>query len=161
MIDTDLLLECGAAFKKISCGKTIFREDQSYYLYYQLVRGKVRWVNIDDDGKEYLHSIIESGESFGELSLFDNGHHATTAIADEDIIIIRLHKPTFLNLNKENSHIHFAFTKLLVKRLRFKISIIKSFATHCFEKMIATILNYFKTENINFCGNCNQLNLTR
>ena len=37
----------------------------------------------------------------------------------------------------------------------------KSFATHCPENRIATLLNYLKTEHKNFCGNCNQLDLTR
>lgn len=161
MIDIDLLLAWGAAYKKVSAGETIFIEGQSCFFYYQLVSGKVRWVNIDNEGKECIHSIVEPSESFGEIPLFDDGPYAATGIADEDSIVIRLHKPTFLELIKENSDINFAFTKLLSKRLRFKFSIIKSFASHCPENRIATILNYLKAENKNFCGNCNQLNLTR
>lgn len=161
MIDIDLLLAWGAAYKKVNADETIFKEGQSSFFYYQLVSGKVRWVNIDDKGKECSHSIVEPGESFGELPLFDDSPYADTAIADEDSIVIRLHKPTFLELIKENSDINFAFTKLLSKRLRFKFSIIKSFASHCPENRIATLLNYLKSENKNFCSDCNQLKLTR
>ncbi|MEP7111567.1 MAG: Crp/Fnr family transcriptional regulator [Ferruginibacter sp.] len=161
MIDINLLLAWGAAYKKLNAGETIFREGQSCFFYYQLESGKVRWVNIDNDGKECIHSIVEPGESFGELPLFDDGTYAATAIADEDSIVIRLHKPTFLELIKENSDINFAFTKLFSRRLRFKLSIIKSFASHCPEYRIATLLNGLKAENKNFCNNCNQLNLTR
>jgi CRP/FNR family transcriptional regulator, cyclic AMP receptor protein len=161
MIDVDLLLAWGAAFKKVSAGETIFNEGQACFFYYQLVSGKVRWGNIDEEGKECLHSIVEAGESFGEMPLFDDGPYAATAVADQDTILIRLHKPTFLELVKENSDINLAFTKLLSKRLRFKFQIIKSFATHCPEKRIAIILNYLKGENKNFCSHCNQLKLTR
>lgn len=161
MIDIDLLLAWGAAFKKVSAGETIFSEEQACCFYYQLVSGKVRWGNIDDEGKECIHSIVEPGESFGEMPLFDDGPYAATAIACENSILIRLHKPTFLDLLKENSDINFAFSKLLSKRLRFKFLIIKSFATHCPEKRIAIIVNYLKAENKNFCANCNQLKLTR
>ncbi len=161
MIDIDLLLAWGAAFKKVSSGETIFSEGQACFFYYQLVSGKVRWGNIDDEGKECIHAIVEPGESFGEMPLFDEDAYAATAIASEDCILIRLHKPTFLELLKENSDINFAFSKLLSKRLRFKYLIIKSFATHCPEKRIAIILNYLKTENKNFCPSCNQLKLTR
>ena len=161
MVDIDLLLSWGAAYKKVGAGETVFNEGQSCFFYYQLVSGQVRWVNIGDEGKECIHSVVEPGESFGELPLFDDGPYAASAIADEDSIVIRVHKSTFLELIKDNSDIHFAFTKLLSKRLRFKFSIIKSFASHCPENRIATLLNYLKAENKNFCGNCNQLKLTR
>jgi CRP-like cAMP-binding protein len=161
MIDIDLLLSWGAAFKKISAGDTIFREGQSCFFYNQLVSGTVRWGNIDEEGKECIHAMVEPGESFGEFPLFDDAPFAASAIANEDCVVIRLHKSTFLELLHDNSDIHFAFLKLLSKRLRFKFSIIKSFASHCPEKRIATILNHLKSENKNFCGNYFQLNLTR
>ena len=161
MIDIDLLLAWGAAFKKVSGGETIFGEGQACFFYYQLVSGKVKWENIDEEGKECIHSIVEPGESFGEMPLFDDGSYAGTAVAVEDCVLIRLHKPTFLELIKENADINFSFTKMLSRRLRFKFLIIKSFATHCPEKRIATIINYLKSENKNFCPHCNQLKLTR
>ncbi|MEO6732685.1 MAG: Crp/Fnr family transcriptional regulator [Ferruginibacter sp.] len=161
MIDIDLLLAWGAAYKKVNAGETIFSEGQSCCFYYQVVSGKIRWVNIDEDGKGCIHSIVEDGESLGEMPLFDDSPYAATAIADDDSILIRLHKPTFLQLIKENSDIHFAFTRLLSKRLRFKLSIIKSFASHCPENRIATLINGLKADNKNFCINCNQLKLTR
>ena len=95
MIDIDLLLAWGAAYKKISAGETIFNEGQSCYFYYQLVSGKVRWANVDDSGKECIHAIVEPGESFGELPLFDDSLYAATAIADENSIVVRLFKPIF------------------------------------------------------------------
>ena len=41
------------------------------------------------------------------------------------------------------------------------MSIIKSFASNCPEYRIATLLNYLKAENRNFCSTCSQLKLTR
>ena len=162
MIDIDLLLSCGAAFKKLKAGDIIFSEGQSCSFYHQLVEGKVRWVNIDEEeGKDCIHSMIEPGESFGEFPLFDDGPFAATAIAEEDSVIIRLHKPSFLQLIKENNEISFKFTQLLSKRLRFKFSVIKSFTANCPENRIATLLNNLRAENKNFCGSCHQLNLTR
>lgn len=161
MIDIDLLLAWGAVYKKLNANETIFSEGQSCIYYYQLVSGRVRWVNIDDEGRECIHSIVEPGESFGELPLFDDGSYAATAITDTDSILIRLYKPVFLELLKENSPIHFAFTRLLSKRIRFKLSIIQSFGSHCPEHIIANLINSLKSENKNFCSNCSQLKLTR
>lgn len=161
MIDIDLLLAWGAAYKKVGPGETIFQEGQACSFYYQLVSGQVKWVNIDEGGKECIHSIVEAGESFGEMPIFDGGTYAATAIAVDDCLVIRLHKPVFLKLIEENFDIHFAFTGLLAKRVRFKFAIIKSLAAHCPENIIATLINNLKIENKSFCGSCCQLKLTR
>ena len=161
IIDIDTLLAWGAAYKKVSAGEIIFKQGHACFFYHQLVSGKVKWMNIDEGGKECIHSIIEPGESFGEFPLFDDGPFAATAVAGEDCVLVRLHKPTFLQLIKENTAIHFAITQMLSKRLRFKFAVIESFAAHCPENMIATLLKQLKLEKKNFCGDCNQLNLTR
>jgi CRP-like cAMP-binding protein len=161
MLNVDLLLAWGAAYKKLNAGEIIFNEGQPCNFYHQLVSGNVRWVNIGDEGKDCVLSVVEPGESFGEYPLFDEGPFAATAIAETDCIIIRLHKPTFLQLLKENCELNFAFTQLLSRRLRFKLSIIKSFASNCPEKIIANLINNLKTDNKNFCTDCNQLKLTR
>ena len=161
MIDIDLLLAWGAAYKKVSAGEMIFREGGNCSFYYQLVSGKVRWVNINDEGREFIQTIIEPGECFGELPLFDDEPYAASAIADDDSVIIRLHKITFLQLIKENPEIHFAFSKLLTQRLRFKFLVLKELATHNPESSISTLLSYFKEHEKNICTKCNRLKLTR
>ncbi len=161
MIDIDMLLAWGAAYKKLSAGELIFQEGNQSSFYYQLVSGKVRWANINDEGKEFIQTIIEPGECFGEFPLFDDEPFAASAIADEDSVIIRLHKASFLQLIKENPEIHFAFTRLLTQRLRFKFLILKELATHNPENSISTLLGYFKQNKKNICTKCNRLKLTR
>jgi CRP/FNR family transcriptional regulator, cyclic AMP receptor protein len=161
MIDIDTLLAWGAAFKKVSAGEIIFKEGTAAQFYYQLVNGSLRWVNINDEGKEFLQIIIDPGESFGELPLFDDGPFAATAIANEDSVIIRLHRPIFHQLINENPQIHFAFSKQLTQRLRFKLFILKEMANHNPEHSISTLLGYFKQTQKNICPKCSRINLTR
>lgn len=161
MIDIDTLLAWGAAFKKLKANEIIFNEGAPAQFYYQLVSGSVRWVNINEEGKEFLQVMIEPGECFGELPLFDDGPFAATAIANEDAVIIRLHRTTFLQLIKENPEIHFAFSKLLSERLRFKFFILKEMANHNPEHSISTLLGYFKQTKKNICLKCNRIKLTR
>jgi len=161
MIDIDLLLAFGAAFKKISKGTTVFREGTACCFYYQLVSGRLRWMNINEEGKEFIQVITEAGECFGELPLFDDEPYAATAIADEDSVVIRLHKPVFKQLIKENHDLHSKFSRLLAQRVRFKMILLKSLACHNPEIMIRALLTYFKKENKNFCPGCSQLKLTR
>jgi CRP/FNR family transcriptional regulator, cyclic AMP receptor protein len=161
MIDIDTLLAWGAAYKKVSAGEIIFHEGAQSSFYYQLVSGKVRWVNINDEGKEFIQTIIEPGECFGEFPLFDDEPFAASAITDEDSVIIRLHHSSFHQLLKENPDLHFKFTRLLTQRLRFKFLILKELAKHNPENSISTLLNYFKQNRKNICTKCNKLNLTR
>ena len=161
MIDVDTLLAWGAAFKKLSANEVIFQEGNMSQFYYQLVSGSIRWVNINDEGKEFLQVMIEPGECFGELPLFDDEPFAATAVADEDSVIIRLHRTTFHQLIKENPEIHFAFTKLLAQRLRFKFYLLKEMANHDPEHSISTLLSYFKQTQKNICAKCNRIKLTR
>lgn len=160
-IDIDTLLAWGAAYKKVAAGEIIFQEGTESSFYYQLVSGKVRWVNINNEGKEFIQIIIEPDECFGELPLFDGEPFAATAIADEDSVIIRLHKSIFQQLLKENPELHFEFTKLLTQRLRFKFLILKELANHNPENSISTLLGYFKQTQKNICTKCNRLKLTR
>ena len=161
MIDIDLLLACGGAFKKIPKGTTIFSEGTTCCFYYQLVSGQVKWLNINDEGKEFIQIIIDPGECFGELPLFDDDPYAATAIAAEDSVIIRLHKPVFNQLLCENQDIHFLFSRLLAQRVRFKFKLLESLANQDPEVRISTLLNHLKKENKNFCPDCHQLKLTR
>ena len=161
MIDVDVLLAWGAAYKKIAAGEIIFNEGTQSNFYYQVVSGSVRWVNINDEGKEFLQIIIQEGECFGELPLFDDELYAATAIADTNAVLIRLHRSSFLQLIKESVEIHFSFTRLLAQRVRFKFFILKEMANHDPEHSITALFNYFKQTQTNICPDCNRINLTR
>lgn len=161
MIDIDILLALGAVYKKVGAGEIIFREGAICCFYYQLVSGNVRWANIDDEGNEFIQNMIEPGECFGEMPLFDDELFAATAIADTDAVIIRLHRSLFQQLMLERPDIHFAFTKLMSQRLRFKFLLLKELAHHNPEQSISTLLGYLKQNKKNICAKCNKVNLTR
>lgn len=161
MIDVVTLLAWGATYKKISTEELIFSEGTECHFYYQLVSGSVRWVNINDDGREFIQAILEPGECFGELPLFDDNNFAATAIANCDSVLLRLHKNTFRQMLKEDSELHFAFSKLMSERLRFKFLLLKELACNDPEQRIVTLFSYFKTSRKNICLNCNRVKLTR
>lgn len=161
MIDIDTLLAWGAAFKKLKADEIIFNEGAHSQFYYQLVSGSVRWVNINEEGKEFLQVMIEPEECFGELPLFDDQPFAATAVAHEESVIIRLHRATFHQLIRENPAIHFAMSRVISERLRFKFFLLKEMAKHNPENSISTLLTYFKLNKKNICPDCNRIKLTR
>jgi CRP-like cAMP-binding protein len=161
MIDIDTLLAWGAAFKKLKANEIIFNEGGQSQFYYQLVSGSVRWVNMNEEGKEFLQVMIEPGECFGELPLFDEQPFVATAIANEESVIIRLHRTTFHQLIRENPEIHFSMSRIISERLRFKFLLLKEMAKHNPENSISTLLTYFKLHKKNICPDCNRIKLTR
>jgi CRP-like cAMP-binding protein len=161
MIPIDTLLSWGAGYKKVKAGEILFQEGGHCSFYHQLVEGRVRWTNIAEDGKEYLQSMIEPGECFGEFPLFDGGVYAASAIAEKDSLVIRLHKQTFSELLMQDSALHFAFSRLLVSRIRFKFFMLKEIVQLEPEKRIHALLQYLHETQHNICPKCNQLKLTR
>jgi CRP-like cAMP-binding protein len=161
MIDLDILLAWGATYKKLSPEEILFKEGDACRFYYQVVSGQMRWVNINEEGKEYLQTLIEPGECIGELPLFDGGVFAATAVANKATDVLRLHQPVFHQLLKSQPEIHFSFTRLLTQRLRFKFFLLKEVASHEPENIITALLKYLKEKGDHVCANCNQIKLTR
>jgi CRP/FNR family transcriptional regulator, cyclic AMP receptor protein len=144
MIDIDILLVSGASYKKYKKGEFIFHETSICSYYFQLVEGRVSWINYDDEGKVFIQSIIEPGECFGELPLFDNDPYAASAVADTDLVLLQLPKPSFLQLLQKHTDIHFAFSRLLAQRVRYKFFVLKEVACCSPEHRIVALLNYFR-----------------
>ncbi len=161
ILDIDLLLALGATYKKLNTGETIFSEGTNCNFYHQLVSGSVKWFNINEVGKEFIQTMVEPGESFGEMPLFDDEPYAANAIAQQESIIIRLHKPVFLKLLKESPDLHFKFSRILAEKVRFKLLLLKTISSEDPQQCISTLLNYLKKKQKNFCQDCKQLKLTR
>jgi CRP-like cAMP-binding protein len=161
MLDVNLLLAWGATYKKISSGDVIISEGNPCNFYFQLITGRVRWVNIDEDGKEFLHCMIEKGECFGDLPLTESDHYSGTAIAEHDCVIIRLHAPIFRQLLEEKPGLHLDFTIMLSHHIQKKSKTLCSLAFDHPEQRILNLLETLVNENRNICKKCRQLTLTR
>lgn len=142
----DLLLAWGATFHKLEKGRVIFCEGDKPVFYYQIVSGKVKMCNTNEDGKEFIQGIFEDGESFGEPPLFDNSCYPASAVAETETTIIRLRKENFLQLLRDNFDIHFCFTSMLAARLRYKSVISKALSIHNPAHRITTLLLEIKSQ---------------
>lgn len=161
MIPIDILLAKGAAYRKLDCGETIFNMGSYAVFYYQLVSGRVRWCNILEDGKEVLHRLVEPGECFGELPLFDGEPYAATAIADSPTVVIRLCASSFHEILRECPDLHLLFTKAIVQKLRFKFFLTELLATNDPVDIVSKLITYFNNHHQFICEDCRRLMLTR
>ncbi len=161
MIPIDLLLARGASYRKVHPGEMIFTEGTPAIFYYQLVDGKVRWSNLLDDGREVLHKIVEPGELFGTLPLFDDGTYAASAVADIPCTLLRLCADSFQQLLLDYPDLHLTFTKSLVNDLRFKFMLTGLLSQHNPEAILTNLIQHLNQEGKLVCQECNRLMLTR
>lgn len=161
MIPVEILLENGAVYRQLSSGETVFQVGTHASFYYQLISGRIRWCNVLDDGREVLHQVVEPGETFGELPLFDNQLYAATAIADAPTTVIRICVSGFQNILRKDPDLHFAFTSSIVQKLRFKFFLTELLASNDPVSIVSQLITYFNTNHQFICEECRRLMLTR
>lgn len=91
--------------------------DPNEYLYF-LKRGRVKVSRVDESGKEYTLILLEPGEIFGELGLFDETPRETTAIALEESLICTMRRRDFEELLRNKPELSIRLNKLMGTRTR-------------------------------------------
>lgn len=161
IIDLNILLAWGGTYKTYKEGEVIFEEGSHCTFYHQLIEGRVKWINYNDDGKEFIQNLIDPGESFGEIPLFDDEPYVANAVAIEDSLVIKLPKHLFLQLVKENAEISFRFCSMMANRMRYKFMLLKTNAFENPENRVKALLNYYKKKNSLENETSLRVNLTR
>lgn len=161
MVDENLLLTWGATFRKLSKDEQIFSEGNPGLYYHQIIEGRVKWVNIDDEGKEFIQAVVHPGESVGELPLFDDGTYVSSAIALTEATVLRLRKEEFLRMLHEHPDIHFAFTRMITHRLRLKFIFLKELSYPDPVRKVLTVLHYYRETSDQESNGRKRIPLTR
>ncbi|HRN93042.1 MAG TPA: Crp/Fnr family transcriptional regulator [Ferruginibacter sp.] len=161
MIDLDLLFQWGAITKKVVAEEKVVEEDHPSYYYYQLLDGRLRAVNINEQGKEYLQYIVNPGETFAEIPLVIPTTFQITVIADVPSEIVKLPRDRFETLLTSQPHLQAELSKVLANRLRLKYIITKELCNHNPQHSILSLLEYLQNEGKHICKACNKVELTR
>ncbi len=82
-------------FKK---GEIILQEEQTNEFMYLIVEGKVKVVQITEDGKETILALHAAGDFFGEMSLIDGKTVPATVIATENSHVAIVSKADFYEI---------------------------------------------------------------
>ena len=84
--------------------------DPSENLYFLKV-GRVKITRVDESGKEFTLTLLEPGEIFGELGLFDESPRETSATALEDSIICLMKRRDFERYASHKPELSFKLSK--------------------------------------------------
>ncbi|MEM7298617.1 MAG: Crp/Fnr family transcriptional regulator, partial [Bacteroidota bacterium] len=124
----------------------LFLEGEKAHFYFQIVSGKVKMININSEGKEFVQGTFGEGQSFGEPPLFHDALYPASAKTDEHSQLYKLSKDKLLSLLHDHPDIHLKFTATLSKRLMYKAMIMKEISSHDAQHRILTFLDYLKKE---------------
>ena len=110
-----------------ACEETFFAEDTAIFtsgepggVLYVVVNGRVA---IEQEsgprrGSTVRLSTLDSHGSFGEMNLFDNSPHNTTALAIQDTLTLRLRREPLIALARQYPSLSLELINVLSQRLR-------------------------------------------
>ncbi|MBM3114679.1 Crp/Fnr family transcriptional regulator [Jeongeupia naejangsanensis] len=94
--DSDLEIVFNAAVKRqLPKGTFLFREGDPGEAMYVLVEGRTRSFTSDNQGKEFVFTIGEPGDVFGEISMLDEEPRSWSTQTEEDSTFLMFTKQDF------------------------------------------------------------------
>jgi CRP/FNR family cyclic AMP-dependent transcriptional regulator len=115
----------------------IFNKGDAGDCLYGLLSGRVRIYSTSPEGSEIMLNMMETGELFGEIAIFDGRPRTASAAAMERADLLRIHRDHFLPYVKANPDLIVGMLSLVCDRLRWASSTIEDTAFLSFPARIA------------------------
>jgi len=106
-------------------GQRLFHEHDIGGICYVLRRGRVELSVIDETGDKLVVDVLEPGELFGELSLFDGGNRSAGAVALTEVDALVLERKEFLDFLRKTPDAALDVLAALTKRIRRADALLK------------------------------------
>jgi len=103
---------------RIKKGNSIFNEGDPGDKLYLVIEGKIKLSSKSPDGREAVQAVLGPGDMFGELSLFDPGPRASSAIAVTDATCAGLSHDALQPWLKQRPEVAESLLRSLANRLR-------------------------------------------
>ena len=108
-----------------TAGERLFHEHDMGGVCYVVRAGRVELSVLDETGQKLVVDVVEPGELFGELSLFDGGNRSAGAVALTDVDALVLERDEFLAFLRRTPDAALDVLAALTKRIRRADSLLK------------------------------------
>lgn len=145
--DDEVKSICQKAYQKnYKKGEIIFFENDSKKKLYFLTSGRVKLTIISPEGKEKVLTILQQGDIFGEISLFDQDPHPLSAEVQEEcnLLIISWNDLESVIMNRPSLAIK--IIEALARKTRLLASQIRELVFQDAEGRLAAFLNRFSRQ---------------
>lgn len=104
--------------RKLDARDTLVRKGDPGDQLFAVVEGSLKAVSSGADGKEIVFSLMEPGETIGEISILDAEPRSATVVALEPTVLLGLHRRDLLPFLERNPQVTIRIAGLLARRLR-------------------------------------------
>jgi CRP/FNR family cyclic AMP-dependent transcriptional regulator len=111
-------LAAAAAEHRLRRGDKLFEEGDDPAELYIVAAGRIAIANKSMDGRESMVALMEEGDLFGEMGLFDGGGRSAEARALEQSVVISVPYGPIRELYEDRPELLWPVVKMLAGRLR-------------------------------------------
>ncbi len=145
---SDVLLEKVAAIgaeKSYTKDECIFNEGEPPKAMGLVVDGRIKVVKHSPEGKDVIVRVIDKGQIFGEVAVFDNKPYPAAAIAMQDTKAFVIERHKLIDLLNHEPQIALDIISDLGRKLRDMLDTVKNIATeHVDKRIIFTLIKMFE-----------------
>ncbi len=109
--------EEGSLGKNYKDGDNIFKENSVGREMYIILTGRVKVIK-EKEGVETTLAILEEGDFFGEMSLFDNNPRSATVKAMGNVKLLEINQKNFLKKISRDPSLAFRMLEKMSQRIR-------------------------------------------
>jgi CRP-like cAMP-binding protein len=137
---------------------TLFREASPGEAMYLLARGRISLHKLSPDGREVVIKVIQPGEVFAEVILFEKKYYPVTAVSLTEILVLKMLRRDLLNLLRQEDFRN-DFIAMLLRKQRYLADKIQQMTSQDVEQRLRTFLleQYGELEEIQVEINKKQL----
>jgi DNA-binding response OmpR family regulator len=118
----------------------IYQEGQYPRGLYFIIKGKVKILKKNEEGKEFITDLFKEGDFFGYMALLEDVKNYDNAMALDDCEICMIPKAAFFNLIYKNAEVSKKFIKLIADNLKEKEDKLIRLAYNSVRKRVAEAL---------------------
>lgn len=141
-MNEDELADISKLIKKkvYSKNQIIFMQGEEAEKVFFLNKGKVKIIKTTPDGSEQILEILEPGEVFGEVVLFDIGSYPATTRTMDEVEVFVLSRSEFRKYFNKNPEIGWGMLKVMARKLRNSQKRIENLGLRTTKGRIASLL---------------------
>jgi CRP-like cAMP-binding protein len=124
--------------------KQFFTEGELPSYYFQLVTGKIKINNYNDQGKEFIQEIVYENGSPVVTALFNERLYPANAFAFEECRLLRLPKLQFFDLLQERPELYENMLSSVSENMYYKYMMMQAMSFQNPENKLKTLMNYLK-----------------
>ncbi|WP_080779153.1 Crp/Fnr family transcriptional regulator [Chryseobacterium phocaeense] len=145
VIDENILQSAGAELRQYKPMDYLFCEGDSPNYYYQIVSGEVKLNNYNEEGKEFIHTILSNGQSCGESVLFIDKLYPVNAETLTECTVLRLQRSAFMNLLDSSPRLCLEVSSFLSQLLYDKIVKMQNISSQNPAIRLKGLMDYLKS----------------